>query len=110
MEASLPIQNIDQVDLVAKRRDGGVDLFIIPNAPLDGSAETQQLLLDKIASYLEQLNTEAFQTEFGHPAPELIKIVVLCTVPPDPVIIELVERAVPWVIENNARLEVRVRE
>jgi hypothetical protein len=55
-----PIQNVD-VDLAAKRVDGGVDLFIVASGHLNGSPETQRLILAKVQSYLEQLNTPEFQ-------------------------------------------------
>lgn len=106
--SSPPIQDIEIVDIVGKRNDGGVDLFIVTSSRLDASPETQQLLLDKIQSYLEQLNTDGFQTEFNDPTPENTRIVLLCDERPDTAIEELVTQAMPWVEDNNARLELRV--
>jgi hypothetical protein len=103
-----PIQNIDNVDIVGKRNDGGVDLVIVASSKLDGSAEHQKLLLAKIESYLAQLNTPEFQTEFSHPRPEQVNIVLSCSEPPDPIILELIEKSKPWVEENNARLAVQL--
>lgn len=103
-----PIQNVD-VDLAAKRVDGGVDLFIVASGHLDGSPETQRLILAKVQSYLEQLNTPEFQAEFNQPSSQKTVIVLACKQEPDPDVRELVEHAKSWVQENGARLEVRVR-
>ena len=37
-----PIQELDSVDLAAKRNDGGVDLVIVASQPLDNAPETLQ--------------------------------------------------------------------
>src|SRR5438876_12161508 len=100
-----PIQNIGSVDVTGKRIDGGVDLFIVASSRLDGAPDTQRLLLAKLKSYLEQLNTPEFQAEFDHPGAEKTVIIIACQQEPDPIIRELVKRAQPWVQENNARLE-----
>ena len=46
------IYDVDRVDLMAKRKDGGLDLFIISSGAIDASPSTQRLLLDKISNYL----------------------------------------------------------
>ena len=40
------LHNPNELDLAAKRRDGGVELIIVSDGPLDDSPETQTLLLD----------------------------------------------------------------
>lgn len=105
---SPPIQNIGSVDLVGKGKDGGVDLLIVVSSRLTGSPEHQRLLLDKIESYLRQLNTPAFKSQFKNPPADKVKVVVACTQPPDPIISKLIEKSKPWVAENNARLELQI--
>lgn len=102
-----PIQDIDNVDVVGKRKDGGVDLLIVASSKLDGSPEHQRLLLAKIESYLAQLNTSEFQAEFNHPRPDQVNIILSYSEPPDPIILQLVEKSKAWVADNNARLAVR---
>jgi len=46
------IYDVDRVDLMAKRKDSGHDLFIISSGAIDASPSTQRLLLDKISNYL----------------------------------------------------------
>lgn len=108
--AEPPIQNIDNVDIVGHRKDGGVDLVIVASGPLDPSEQTQRLLLAKIRSYLEQLNTEAFRAEFRYPAPDRVRIVVHCEHPIHPVIEELIRRCKPWVEDNDARIELECKQ
>jgi hypothetical protein len=100
-----PIQDLDNVDIAAKRNAGGVDLFIVASGPLDASPQTRRLLLAKVRSYLEQLNTDAFRADFDHPPPEKVRMVVSCEDAVDRAIVELIERCRPWVQENNARIE-----
>jgi hypothetical protein len=103
-----PIQNLDTVDIVGRRQDGGVDLFIVVNAPLTGSGEHQALLLDKIDSYLRQIESAAFRAEMGEPTPDRVRIVVQCAHPPHAAIRELLQRAMLWVDEHHASLVLRV--
>ncbi|WP_428939444.1 hypothetical protein [Fontivita pretiosa] len=107
--AEPPIQNLDSVDIVGRRKDGGVDLFIVASGPLDPSPQTQRLLLSKVQSYLEQINTPAFQAEFQNPPAEKVRIVISCEHEVHPLIQALIERCKPWVAQNNARIELEAR-
>ena len=101
-----PIQNIDRIDLVAKRKDGGVDLVIVASSRVTDSPEHQRLLLDKIQSYLEQCNSAEFREEFGRAAK--VRIVVAFSQQPDPLILELLNRSAGWVEDNHAELTTKV--
>ncbi|QDU31504.1 hypothetical protein ETAA8_66630 [Anatilimnocola aggregata] len=105
-----PIQDLDNIDIIGVRKDGGVDLAIVASSYMDGSAEHQQLLLDKLQSYLAQLNSDEFQEEFERPAPEKTRIIVSFVVEPDPIMIALLDRAVAWVEDNNARLVYEIKK
>ena len=100
----LPIQNLDTVDIAARRKDGGVDLLIVASGPLDPSAETQKLLLDKIQGYLEQIHTPEFQSEFGKPQADKVRIVISCEHEVHPVIRMLVDKCKTWVEQQNVRI------
>ncbi|MEZ6142333.1 MAG: DUF6572 domain-containing protein [Zavarzinella sp.] len=106
MASEAPIQNIDQIDIVGKRKDGGVDLVIVASSPVTASPEHQQLLLDKIQSYLEQCNSPGFRDEFGYDAK--VRILINFSQQPDPVIVELLKRSASWVLDNNAELAAKV--
>lgn len=103
-----PIQNLDAIDIVRRRQDGGVDLFIVVSAPLTGSGEHQALLLDKIDAYLRRIESPEFQEEMGEPSPKRTRIVVQCAHPPHPAIRQILQRAMPWVEEHHASLTLRV--
>lgn len=102
------IPDLDCVDLVGVRRDGGVDLGIVVSQPLDGSEQSQRVLLAKIENYLGYRNSENFRNEFGELLADQVCIVVMFSYPPDPIIIGLIGRAEPWVAENNARIRFEV--
>lgn len=54
----------DSIDIIGKRNDGGIDLYIISSGKLDDSVEQQTLLLDKIENYLIYLNSSDFVRDF----------------------------------------------
>jgi len=107
MTSEPPIQNLDNIDIVAPRVDGVVELYIIASGSLDASPQTQRLLLDKVQSYLDQIASPEFQAEFKSPGADQIQIIITCDHDVDPVIRLLVERSKPWVKQNNAWIELK---
>lgn len=105
-----PIKSLTSIDMIGKRKDGGVDLGIIVSRRLRSSVEHQKLLMDKVEAYLGAINSEKFKREFDNPPPRKTRILIKCLVPPDPVIIELVRRMEQWVKDNNARIKLEVEE
>lgn len=106
----MPIENINNLDILALRKDEkAVDLYIITSGHLDSSSTTQELILDKIENYLGYINSEEFEKEFGKLSPENIIIKLKCIDEPDPLIKELFRKIVPWVEENNARIEMIIK-
>ena len=103
-----PIQNIHAIDIVGRRQDGGVDLFLVVSAPLTGTPEHQTLLLDKLEAYLEHVESPAFRDEFGEPSPDRVRVVIQCAHPPHAAIRQLLQRAVPMAEEHHAGLTLRV--
>ena len=103
-----PIQNLDSVDLTGKRRDGGVDLFIVSSSHLDGSLPTQQLIKDKLETYLAALAHPEFRQEFGVPHPLRMAIVLACVDQPAEEILDLMEKLKPFVEQQGASLRLKV--
>jgi len=62
---------------MALRKDGVLELVVITSSRLDGSPETQTLLLDKIELYLSFLRSEECRSEFGELS-QAQKLIVLC--------------------------------
>lgn len=104
-----PIQNLDSVDISGKRRDGGVDLFIVSSSHLDGSLATQQLFKDKLETYVAALGDPEFRQEFGIPHPQRTAIVLACADEPAPEIVDLIARLKPFVERHGASLRYIVR-
>jgi hypothetical protein len=102
-----PIENLDHIDLIGKRNDGGVDLFVVAAAALDGSEQTRELLRRKIATYVQALHDPGFRQQFGDPSPERTTIVVRCDEDVDPAVLEQLGWLRPWVEAYKARLELR---
>ncbi|MPM97459.1 hypothetical protein SDC9_144632 [bioreactor metagenome] len=106
----MPIDNVNALDILGVRKDEkGVDLVVVTSKHLDSSTITQELLLDKIQNYLGYINSEEFENEFGSFNPEDILIKLSCIDEPDPLIKELFKKIIPWVEENNARIEMVVK-
>lgn len=103
------IHNIDKIDIMAKRKDGGVDMFILSDGILDSSTETQTKLMDKIQNYLGYINSTNFKNEFGQLQPEQIKIVLECENKPDEIICKLFTKIKEWVKRSGAVIEMTVK-
>jgi hypothetical protein len=101
---SPPIQNLDSIDVIGQRHDGGVDLAIVNSNPADASPKTRELLRRKIAGYLGAIKSDAFLEEYGFPAANQILIVVVCLTEPNHELVGWVEEFRPWVEANGARL------
>jgi hypothetical protein len=102
-----PIQDLDSVDIAAKRRDGGVDLFIVASQPLDASPETLKSIRQKVNTYLETIELEEFLSEMGWPARESITIVLTCEYPIHPQALAVIEECRLLAARRGVRLELR---
>lgn len=107
MAAEPPIQNLDSVDIVGKRCDGGVDLTIVVSSDLDDTQEHRDLLGGKLNTYLAVIADEDFQAEFGHP--ERVRIEELCHGSLATGIAAWLDSIAPVVREHGAELVVERR-
>ena len=57
------IASLESIDLIGKRRDGGVDLVIVTRDAIDGSESTQKLIMQKIAHYLDFVESLDFDKD-----------------------------------------------
>jgi hypothetical protein len=108
-EASHPIPSLVKLDVLGIRKSGGADLMIVINAPLQADARSQSRLLDKLQNYLQHIASPEYQREAGTPSPDNTTVVV--SLHPDSAseIFALLERSIPWVLQNHARLKVELR-
>jgi hypothetical protein len=102
-----PIQDLDSIDLVGKRRDGGVDLAIVASQPIDDSGQTLECIRHKVRTYLAVIALEEFQAEMGHPPLENTTIIIACEHPIHPRAQGVIEECRAAAAAQGVRLEVR---
>jgi hypothetical protein len=71
-----PVGDLDQLDIIAKRRDGGVDLFLVVGRPLDLSKATRDVFARKFRGYCRFVTSPEFEDEFGPPSEDRVCIAV----------------------------------
>jgi hypothetical protein len=78
MTEESPIQNLDAIDVVGARDDGGVDLVIVAAAPIDGSSDTLSRLDRKLRGYLAEARSECLRRRFPEAPPGSVRVLVVC--------------------------------
>lgn len=71
-----PIGEPDKIDLIANRRDGGVELYVVVSSRMDGSEATRDVFERKIRNYCQYVSSADFAEEFGVPSPKRVCICV----------------------------------
>jgi hypothetical protein len=104
-----PIPSLSGLDIVARRKAGGVDLGIVIATPLDADERSQRRLLDKLELYLRFITSAEFQAEFGTPDPSSTRIVVAIDARSHPAVFQLLDRCQPWAAQNRAALVIEQR-
>lgn len=102
------IYDVDKLDIMAARKDGGVELYVVSSGTLDDSQITQTLLLDKIQNYLSYINSDVFKKEFSNIAKENIWIILKMEEEPPLLIKELCKKIVSWVQDNGANFTTHI--
>jgi hypothetical protein len=102
-----PIQNLNKLDIVGERNDGGVDLVIVVSGPLDGSAATLSMLERKIRNYIAELSGSEFKQKYGQPKGNSNSIYVVSEYPVDALALGAIERLKPIAKKAGANLEFR---
>lgn len=107
MSFAPPIQNLDKLDIVGERNDGGVDLVIVVSGPLDGSSSTLALLERKIRNYIAELSSSEFKLKYRPSKESSNSIYVVSEHPVDALALGLIERLKPIAVRAGANLEFR---
>ena len=100
------IYDTGKIDIMAKRNDGGIDLFIVSTGVIDASAETQKILLDKVENYLNYINSSEFRQEFAEVKKDRITIVFELEEQMPELLSELCEKIVLWTNESGVKFSV----
>jgi hypothetical protein len=107
MLSGAPIQNLDKLDIVGERTDGGVDLVIVVSGPLDGSSSTLMLLERKIRNYIAALSTSELRQKHPPLKGSSNSIYVVSEHPVDALALDVIERLRPVALRAGANLEFR---
>jgi hypothetical protein len=59
-----PIQNLDRIDILGRRVDGGVDLVIVVSGPLHNTVDHIDCVRKKMVTYLDELASPQFAARF----------------------------------------------
>ena len=102
-----PIQNLDSLDIIGKRTDGGVDLVITASQPIDDSPQTMESIRRKVGTYLEAFGLERFQVEFGFPPQDKCAIIIACEHPIHATAQAVIEECRAQAAAHGIRLEIR---
>jgi hypothetical protein len=102
-----PIQDPDNIDIIGKRRDGGVDLAIVASQPIDVSPETLESIRRKVRTYLTVIGLEEFQAEMGHPPRDQTAIILTCEHPIHPTALAVIAQCRADAAAQGVRLEAR---
>ena len=87
----LPIQGPDSIDIVAKRRDGGADLFVVASGHLATHPDVKDMLQKKVWTYINYALTSEFREEYGLDVSDPIAIMISCVATPDREVLEVIE-------------------
>jgi Family of unknown function (DUF6572) len=102
-----PIENVDRIDIVGERHDGGVEMVLVVSGPLDGSATTLSILERKIRNYVRELKSDEFLTAYKGARARNNAIFVVSEFSVDPAVCSLIEKLKPLAREAGADLTLR---
>ncbi len=105
------VRNLDKIDLAARAKDGGADLFIFTDEnSLDASPNTQGLLREKVENYLTYINSLDFKNKFEGAAKNNTNIIIDFKVDPESTLLEFIRSMIPRVQECNANIKVEIEK
>jgi hypothetical protein len=104
--SSGPIGDVDTVDIVGLRKDGGLDMVISCVAPIDDSPSTLRQLETKICNYIKGAKSEAFLGQYGCSVGAPVTVFVSCAHPIAAQAMDLIARLRTTAAENGIAIEV----
>lgn len=100
-----PIQNLDRIDLMGRRKDGGVDLVIVVSGPLQDIETHLDGVERKIAAYIHAISSPQFAEEF--PQSDAARRILLVTEHAiDPAVIALIDSLRRTAVDAGAALDI----
>ena len=105
--SSGPIGDVDSVDVVGVRKDGGLDMVISVVAPIDDSPLILLQLETKIRNYIAGAKSEVFLGRYKRSAGVPVTIYISCAHPIAGVAMALIEKLRLAAAEDGIALELR---
>jgi hypothetical protein len=102
-----PINDVTKIDLLAERHDGGIDMGVVAQGPLDASAETLGLVEQKIRNYVREALDPTFREQFGGASISQVRILFESRFATDPAVVGLVKSLATEVAELGLVIEFR---
>lgn len=99
-----PIQALDSLDVLGRRKGGGADLVIIVSSFLDDTPEHEHLLKQKIQNYVDTILSDEFQDDFGKIASNPYTIILKCTTDPHPNMSSLIQAIAQYLSGYDIKL------
>lgn len=99
-----PIQSLDSIDVLGRRKGGGADLVIIVSSFLDDTPEHEYLLRQKIQNYVDTILSDEFQSDFGSIDETPYTILLKCTTEPHPNMTSLIQAIAQYLSEYQINL------
>ena len=103
-----PIQSLDSIDIIGRRKDGGVDLVIVVSSFLDDTPVRVHLLKQKIQNYVDSIFSDEFQGKFGNVENTHYAIVLKCTVEPHHNVNSLIRTIAQYLSEYHIKLIIEI--
>ena len=100
------IYDVNAIDIIGERNDGGIDLFIISSGKFEDSVEQQTLLLDKIENYLVYLNSNDFKKDFPKASSDNKYIKLKVRERPSDATMKWLKEIAAWIQSNGAKFSI----
>lgn|SRR5215472_1548639 len=100
-----PIQNLENIDVLGRRKDGGIDLAIVVSGPLRNTADHLDRVERKIRNYIGEVSSPEFSEQF--PANEASRRILLVTeYTIDPAVLALISSLRRIAVSAGVALEI----
>jgi hypothetical protein len=101
-----PIHDVTTIDVMGQRIDGGLDMVIVVEGPLEGTTEDLAQVAAKVRNYLREAMDTSFQREYGIQRLAQVTILFESKYAIDPAVDVLLSRLAKEVSATGARLVV----
>jgi hypothetical protein len=102
-----PISDVAKIDLLGERHDGGLDMVIVAEGPLDKEPETLNLVSLKVRNYAREALDSSFRQRWGGIEVERVRILLESRFDIDPEVHKLISTLAQEVIQQGLRFELR---